>query len=85
MQVRHGVPEHEAVSADAIEGAFETAVRFWATQVDQQLAPRRVQPHSLTLCPGLFGGGQIHGDLAPIPFATVGALGPRVQLAAARR
>ncbi len=32
-----------------------------------------MQPHSLTFAERLFGGGQIHGDLAPVAFATVRA------------
>ncbi len=50
---------------------FTTAVRYWAERVDEHCAPRRVQPHSLTFTERLFGGGQIHGDLAPVTFATV--------------
>ncbi len=60
-------------AAAGSDDSFDTAVRFWVERVDEQLAPRRVQPHSLTFAERLFGGGQIHGDLAPVAFATVRA------------
>ncbi len=55
----------------ADDDSFAAAVRYWTERVDEQLAPRRVQPHSLTFAERLFGGGQVHGDLAPVAFATV--------------
>ena len=61
----------ELAASTADDEAVDVAVRFWADQVDQELAPTRVQLHSLTLSPNLFGGGQIHGSLAPVPFANV--------------
>jgi hypothetical protein len=51
--------------------AFTEALRFWAGQVDQELAPRAEHPHTLALTPSLFGGGDINGRLSPSGFATV--------------
>ncbi|MDZ7675091.1 MAG: HNH endonuclease signature motif containing protein [Acidimicrobiales bacterium] len=52
---------------------FADAVRYWADLCDQELAPRRVQPHSLTMSPSLFGGGEVHAALAPVAFANFAA------------
>jgi hypothetical protein len=51
--------------------AFAEASRFWAGQVDQELAPRAEHAHTLALTPSLFGGGDINGHLSPSAFATV--------------
>ena len=83
MLARAVTPERAGFLADSLpallrlntstadDDSFAAAVRFWTERVDEQLAPRRVQPHSLTFAERLFGGGQIHGDLAPVAFATV--------------
>ncbi len=53
---------------------FATVVRHWAGLVDQELAkPPRIQPHSLYLSQGLFGGGEIHGRLSESSFLTIAA------------
>jgi hypothetical protein len=51
--------------------AFDEALRYWATRVDEHLAPRRDHPHKLVACQRLFGGGEIHADLAPSAFVNV--------------
>ncbi len=50
---------------------WAAAVRHWAELVDQERAVRRVPAHNLVLSQGLFGGGQIHGDLSPNAFLNV--------------
>jgi hypothetical protein len=53
------------------DDAFAEAVRFWAGQVDQETAVRRVHQHALSATPSLFGGGEIHAHLAPGAYANV--------------
>lgn len=53
------------------ESAFDEAVRYWVARVDEHLAPRRDHPHRLVACQRLFGGGEIHADLAPSAFLNV--------------
>jgi hypothetical protein len=50
---------------------FATALRYWASLVDQERTVRREPRHSLVLSQRLFGGGQIHGDLSPSAFLNV--------------
>ena len=51
------------------DDGFDAALRLWRDLVDQELAPRRVQDHSLTVSRRLFGGGEVHASLAPVDFA----------------
>jgi hypothetical protein len=51
--------------------AFDEALRYWAARVDEHLALRREHPHKLVACQRLFGGGEIHADLAPSAFVNV--------------
>ena len=55
----------------ADDAAFDEALRYWAARVDEHLAPRRDHPHKLVACQRLFGGGEIHADLAPSAFVNV--------------
>jgi hypothetical protein len=67
-----GLASFLALNQDtADEEAFDEAVRFWAERVDEQVRVRRAQPHTLWFAESLFGGGEIHGQLAPVAFATV--------------
>lgn len=50
---------------------FGDVVTFWVGSVDQEIAPTRVQPHSLVMTQRLFGGGEIHATLAPTAFENV--------------
>ena len=50
------------------DDGFDGALRYWRDLVDQELAPRRVQEHSLTVWRGLFGGGEMHAKLSPVAF-----------------
>ncbi len=53
------------------DGAFDEALRYWTARVDEHLAPRRDHPHKLVASQRLFGGGEIHADLAPSAFLNV--------------
>ena len=53
------------------EDVFEDILRHFKDLVDQELKPRNVHPHTLTTSRSLFGGGEIHGQLAPTAFAAV--------------
>ena len=53
------------------DSAFDEALRFWAARVDEHTEPRRDHPHQLVACQRLFGGGEIHADLAPSAFLNV--------------
>ena len=50
------------------DDGFDGALRYWRDLVDQELAPRRVQEHSLTVWRGLWGGGEMHAKLSPVAF-----------------
>jgi len=50
---------------------WSTAVRHWASLVDQERTVRQVPRHSLTMTQRLFGGGEIHADLSPSAFLNV--------------
>lgn len=50
---------------------WATAIRHWASLVDQERTVRQVPRHSLTLTQRLFGGGEIHADLSPSAFVNV--------------
>jgi len=52
---------------------WATAVRHWASLVDQERTVRQVPRHSLTMTQRLFGGGEVHADLSPSAFLTVAA------------
>jgi len=52
---------------------WATAVRHWASLVDQERSVRQVPRHSLTMTQRLFGGGEVHADLSPSAFLTVAA------------
>ena len=62
-------------AATTDDTAFDEALRYWTARVDEHLAPRRDHPHKLVASQRLFGGGEIHADLAPSAFLNVmGAL-----------
>lgn len=61
----------ELNEATADEYAFDEALRYWTGRVDEHVAPRRDHPHKLVACQRLFGGGEIHADLAPSAFLNV--------------
>ena len=52
-------------------GSFADALAYWSERVDEHLAPRRIQDHSLTISRRLFGGGELHATLAPVSFERV--------------
>lgn len=52
----------------ADDDGFDAVVRYWRELADQELAPRRVQDHSITFSRRLFGGGEVHGSFAPVAF-----------------
>ncbi|MDE0803131.1 MAG: HNH endonuclease signature motif containing protein [Acidimicrobiales bacterium] len=63
------VPALLSVGSD--DDAFDAAVRYWRELVDQELAQRRVQAHSITFSRRLFGGGEMHASLAPAAFENI--------------
>lgn len=63
------VPALLSVGSD--DDAFDAAIRYWRELVDQELAPRRVQDHSITFSRRLFGGGEMHASLAPAAFENI--------------
>lgn len=63
-----------ALGRDArTDDEFLAGVRFWAEQVDQELAPASPGRHRVVLSESLFGGGHVDADLHPAAFATVAA------------
>ena len=61
------------LAAQAVDDVFGPALRFWAEQVDQLVAPRPHHRHRVHLSQQLFGGGTVLADLSPASFATVAA------------
>lgn len=50
---------------------FSTVIHHWAGLVDQEIEPTRSQRHTLVAVQSLFGGGEVHANLAPAAFETV--------------